>query len=276
MEKIRLVQNKINPLVLPVIFADKLGYFEKFGVLVDLTIAETFQFAQKSSFVAGDVDAMMGDLTFYFNYRQQGKDAVVTTDLTRTIQLLVKKDAPKKGLRIGVARKGLFPFFMAHDLKNILNQPEIVWVDNTYERMALLQNGKIDGLVAIEPFITDILKSQPDTEILWHSKNSNKNMVMWCFDRKFYDNNGETVANFHRALEAAAQDFNALSATEKCAQAIKVAHYTPQAAENLRHFTFEEQHNYAAKDFELLADFLWQTGEVNQKYLAADCLRKVF
>lgn len=276
MEKIRLVQNKINPLVLPVIFADKLGYFEKFHVPVDLTVTETFQFAQKSSFVAGDVDAMMGDLTFYFDYRQQGKDAFVTTDLTRTIQLLAKKGAPKEGLRVGVARKGLFPFFMAHDLKTVLKQPEIVWINNTYERIQMLQNGEIDALVAIEPFITDILKTQSDTEILWHSKNSDKNMVMWCFDRKFYDNNVETVANFHHALEAAAKNFNALSADDKVLQAIKIAQYTPEAAENLRHFTFEKQHNYATKDFELLADFLWQTGEVSQKYHTKDCLRKVF
>lgn len=276
MEKIRLVQNKINPLVLPVIFADKLGYFEKFNVPVDLTIAETFQFAKKSSFVAGDVDAMMGDLTFYFDYREQGKDAVVTTDLTRTIQLLAKKDAPKNGMRVGVARKGLFPFFMAYDLKNILTTPEIVWVDNTYERIKMLAAGEIDALVAIEPFITDILTSQTDTEILWHSKNSDKNMVMWCFDRKFYQQNPETVVNFHRALEAAAQDFNALSGDEKVAQAINVAQYTKEAAENIRHFTFEKQHNYSAQDFNLLADFLWQSGKISEKYQAANCLKAVF
>lgn len=276
MATIRLYQNRINPLVLPVILADKLGYFQKFEVPVALEIADNFEFGGKNRFLDNQVDAMMGDLTFFFDYLVSGKDAIVTSTLTRTIKLVGRQELESyENLKVGVARKGLFPFFMAHDLAKVLTNPEIVWIDNTYERIEALKNGEIDALVAIEPFIHDVLTQLP-TKLIWSSQDSDKNMVMWCFDKAFYQRNPQLVKRFHYALEAAMEDFNQLTADEKEAQAKKIANYTPEAAANMRHFHFEASHNYAEKDFNLLADFLYQEKKLPKKLNAKEYIAPIF
>ncbi|MHC5216009.1 ABC transporter substrate-binding protein [Enterococcus sp. LJL128] len=276
MTKIRLYQNKTNPLVLPIVLADRLGYFDRYQTVVDLELAESFQFHSNKSFVDNEVDGVMGDLTFFFDYLKQGKEAVVTSTLTRTIQLIGYPEALKKrGLRVGAARKGLFPFFMDYDLKEMLEDPEIVWIDNTYERINALENKEIDALVAIEPFITQIRKLLP-TAVFWDSAASDKTMVMWCFDKAFYQKNPLLVKNFHLALEAAAADFNQLSPDEKIRQCLEVADYSQEAAEEMVHFMFEPQKNYSVRDFELLANWLAEDGQLAESLKGKDYIAQIY
>ena len=276
MSIIRLYQNKVNPLVLPVILADRLGYFDRYQVPVELELSETFQFHSNKSFTGNNVDAVMGDLTFFFDYLNQGKEAIVTSTLTRTIKLIgYPEAAAKKGLRVGAASKGLFPFFLANDLKERFDSPEITWIDNTFERIEALRKKEIDALVAIEPFIYQTKQELP-VEILWDSKNSDKTMVMWCFDKAFYMENQELVRSYHLALEEAAADFNKLSPELKVKTCIEVAEYTTEAAREMANFQFEPQKNYAKRDFQLLADWLLAHDKLDKPVLAQDYIADVF
>ncbi|WP_321387476.1 ABC transporter substrate-binding protein [uncultured Enterococcus sp.] len=276
MTMIRLYQNKVNPLVLPVILADRLGYFDRYQVPVDLELSETFQFHSNKSFTGNNVDAVMGDLTFFFDYLSQGKEAIVTSTLTRTIKLVgYQNAAEKKGIRVGAATKGLFPFFLDNDLMGKFDTPKISWIDNTFDRIEALRKREIDALVAIEPFIYQTMKELP-VEVLWDSKQSDKTMVMWCFDKAFYLENQELVKNYHLALEAAAADFNQLSSEKKVRTCIEIAEYTEEAAHEMAHFLFEPQQNYSARDFQLLADWLSAHGKLNQPISAADYIADVF
>lgn len=276
MTTIRLYQNKVNPLVLPVILAERLGYFDRHQVPVDLELSETFQFHSNKSFTGNGVDAVMGDLTFFFDYLNQGKEAIVTSTLTRTIKLVGYPEAvSKKGIRVGAATKGLFQFFMDNDLKDKLIEPETSWIDNTFERIEALRKKEIDALVAIEPFVYQIMKELP-TEVLWDSKNSDKTMVMWCFDKVFYQENQVLVRNYHLALEEAAADFNRLSPEQKVKTCIEIAAYTEEAAQEMGHFSFEPQQNYSAKDFQLLADWLAAHGKLDMAVQAEDYIASIF
>ncbi|WP_086349305.1 hypothetical protein [Candidatus Enterococcus clewellii] len=276
MTTIRLYQNKVNPLVLPVILADRLGYFERRQVPVALELSETFQFHSNKSFVGNNVEAVMGDLTFFFDYLNQGKEAVVTSTLTRTIKLIgYPETARKKGVRVGAASKGLFPFFLEYDLKNRFDAPEIIWIDNTFERIEALRKNKIDALVAIEPFIHQTMQELP-VDVLWDSKDSDKTMVMWCFDKKFYLENQALVQNYHLALEEAAVDFNQLSPEEKMKTCIEVADYTAEAAQEMRNFLFEPQKNYSKRDFQLLADWLAAHEKLDKRVDAKGYIADIF
>ena len=137
MVKINLNLIKNNPLSLTAILADKQRIFKKHGIDMNLYLDEDFFFKGNVEFLEGRSDAMMGDTTFFFYMLEKGKKAVITSNLTRTINLVGKKEVKKdlEGIRVGVNRAGLFRLFLENDLKDIIKNPKIVWINNTYDRI---------------------------------------------------------------------------------------------------------------------------------------------
>lgn len=262
--KLHLVRK--NPLTIPVLMADKMGIFKKNNVDVNIKISEDFLFDGNKDFYEGNVDAMVGDLTFFFYMLEKGKKAVITSTLTRTIHVVGGRNFPKdlKGLKVGVARAGLFRLYLENDLKEMLQDAEIVWINNSYDRIKALENGEIDALVAIEPFVSDIVKN--GGEIIWSTKNSEKNLVMWAFDEEFYINNKILVKNFYKALEEVHTIFNEASEDEKINLCISYAGYDLESAKRLIEFEFEKQKNYSIDDFDLCQEWMLKEGEISKKY----------
>ena len=265
MKQIHFHYTKKNPLIIPALLASSRGFFKKRNLDVLLNLEEDFSFGSKSPFLEGISDAMIGDLTFFFYMLEQGKKAVLTSNLTRTIQLVGRKGLTSlDGLKVGVNRKGLFRLYMENDLKSLLPNPQIVWMNNTYERMAALEAGEIDALVAIEPFVTDL--TDKGHTILWSSRESDKNLVMWAFDEAFYEADPQRVADFHEALEEAAQLFNQLSSVEK----VRVCHeelgYAKEFAERMAQFTFEKQAAVTLEDFNLCMEWMYREKEISHLY----------
>lgn len=263
--KINLSLVRKNPLTIPVMIADKLELFKKHNVEVALNITEDFQFDGNQPFLEGKVDAMVGDLTFLFYLLEKGKNAVITSTLTRTINL-VGKNYPKdlKGLKVGVNRAGLFSLFLENDLKDILSDTKIIYINNSYERIKALNNGCIDALVAIEPFISDI--TDHGGEVIWNSRDSDSNFVMWAFDKDFYHTNKEVVRKFHLALEESATIFNELSSEEKVKLTQKCAGYSKAAAKKLFDFEFEKQSNYSLGDFNICQEWMFKEDLISRRY----------
>ncbi len=276
MNTIRLQQNRMNPLVLPVILAKELGIFDNYQVSVDLTLSDDFVFNGKKAFLENQVDAIMGDTTFYFYYQNEGKEAMITSTLTRTIQLVGVtnwQDLPE--LTVGINRTGLFRFFVDTYLNTLLPPTSYHFINNTYERMAALENGDIQALVAIEPFITQVL-SQENTEIIWHSNEIDACFVMWCFDKRFIERFPQTVKNFHLALEDAAHYFNSKTNQEKIsliAQHCKLDH---KKAKTYESFVFEPQQNYSVHDFNLCQNWMLNTLEITKKTTSDEGIFKTF
>lgn len=265
MKQINMYHTKKNPLIIPVCIAKVRGIFEKHGVEVNLELAEDFSFDGNKAFLQGTSDAMIGDLTFFFYMLEQGKKAVLTSNLTRTIHLVGRKGLTSlEGIKVGVNRKGLFRLYLENDLKDLLPNAQIVWLNNSYERMAALDAGEIDALVAIEPFVTD-LTDQGHT-IIWSTRDSDKNLVMWAFDEAFYNEYTESVQAFHGALEEAAQLFNALSPSEKVMLCHKELGYKEDFAKRMADFIFEAQAAVTLEDFNLCMEWMYREGEIEHCY----------
>ena len=266
MSTIKLSLIRKNPLTIPVLIADKWGLFKKYNVDVEIEILEDFKFQNNEDFCNGKVHAMVGDVTFFFYMLEREKKAVITSNLTRTISLVSGNNLPSnlEGITVGVNRTGLFRLFLENDLKNIVPNAKIEWINNTYDRMKALEEGKIDALVAIEPFVTDVVEK--GGQVIWSSRCSDKNMVMWAFDEEFYYNNKEEVKRFHIALEEAHSIFNNSSEEEKMKLAIDCAGYNEVMASRLREFTFEEQNNFRKEDFELCQEWMYRNKEITRLY----------
>lgn len=265
-----------NPLSIPAIIAKEFGIFKKYNIDINLKAPYDFNFGGKSPFLEGESDAMMGDLTFFFYMMEQGKRCIITSNLTRTISLVVSKkfNPNKSGLNFGVNRKGMFRLFLEEDLKDIIKDPNITWINNTYERMDALKKGEIDGLVAIEPFITDMTKE--GFKKIWSLRESRRNLVMWCFDEKYYTNNKETVKNFHKALEEAKKIFNTSTPEEKIEIGLKYGKYNISEAETLKDFEFEYGDNFSLEDFNFCNDWMYKNNEIKSKYDGEKLIAKIF
>lgn len=274
MSAINLSLIKKNPLTLQAIIAKKMGIFEKYGVEVNLNIQEDFNFGGKNPFLEGESHALMGDITFFFYMLKRGKKSVITSNLTRTISLLISKDAPKdlKGLRVGVNRAGMFKLFLENDLKDKLEDVEIVWINNTYDRIKALEEGKIDALVAIEPFIDELIDK--GHKKMWSLRESDKNLVMWCFEESFYKRNKESVKNFHKALEEAKRIFNESSKEEKINIATECAGYNLEAAKRLGYFSFEKCEAFREEDFNLCQEWMYREKDIDKLYDAKELIIK--
>lgn len=273
---IRLQQNRINPLVLPVILAKERGIFEKHDVDVMLELADDFIFQGKAAFLNGEVDAQMGDTTFFFYYLKDGKDAVITSTLTRTIQLAGYKNSKYlTDFRVGINRTGLFRFFAETYLYDVLPKTSYVYINNTYERMEKLKAHQIDGLVAIDPFISEVL-AIPDTEVIWHSNELDACYVMWCFDANFVKENPQDVKNFHLALEEAQSYFNHQTSEEKINLLTNYCHLPIEKAQAFAEFNYEEQRNYSELDFMLLQEWLFKSQEIVGKISPTKGIFKTF
>ena len=265
MKQINIYHTKKNPLIIPVLLADIRGLFRKRDIDVRLNLAEDFSFDGNKAFLEGTSDAMIGDLTFFFYMLEQGKKAVLTSNLTRTIHLVGRKGLTSlEGIKVGVNRKGLFRLYLENDLKTLLPNPQIVWINNSYERMAALEAGEIDALVAIEPFVTDL--TDKGHTIIWSSRESDKNLVMWAFDEAFYEAKPEVVAAFHGALEEAVQLFNELSPSEKVMVCHKELGYPEDFANRMAHFKFEGQAAVTLEDFNLCMEWMYREKEINHRY----------
>ncbi len=266
MNKINITLIKKNPLCIPTIIASKMGIFKKYNIDINLETPEDFNFDGKNPFLEGESHAMMGDITFFFYMLKKGKKAVVTSNLTRTISFLVSKHAPKdlKGLKVGVNRAGLFKLFLENDLKDKVEDVEIIWINNTYDRIKALDKGEIDALVAIEPFIGELVDR--GYEKVWSLRESDKNLVMWCFEESFYKENKEAVKNFHRALEEAKRIFNEASKEEKVRIAIDYAGYNLDAAKRLEDFTFEKGEAFREEDFNLCQEWMYREKDIDRLY----------
>lgn len=266
---------KRNPLTIQVLLAKKLALFTKYQVEVNLSITENFLFNGKNPFFDGESDAMVGDLTFFFYMLKRGKKAVITSDLTRTIHLVGGKKIPNdlSQLKIGANRAGLLRLFLENDLKEMIPHAEITWINNSFERLQALEDGKIDALVAIDPFITDVLKA--GGKILWSLSDSKHNFVMWAFDEAFYHANQEAVYNFYQALEETTKIFNAATPEEKI-QYARDCGYTEEFAQRFKTFHLEKQSPYCVDDFNICQEWMYRNGEIDQLYDPAKCIVNPF
>lgn len=275
MTNINLQLIKKNPLTLQVLLAQKLGLFTKHNITVNLSTTEDFPFNGNNPFFNGDSDAMVGDTTFFFYMLKRGKKAVITSDLTRTIHLVGGRCVPEdlSHLKIGANRTGLLRLFLENDLKEMISHAEIIWLNNSYERLQALENGDINALIAIDPFVTDVVEA--GGKILWSLKDSKHNFVMWAFDEDFYYANQETVAKFYEALEEATTIFNQASEQQKI-QYARDCNYAEDMAQRFKTFSFEKQSPYSVEDFNICQQWMYENGEIEQLYDASTCIVNPF
>lgn len=261
-----------NPLSISIILGKKLGLFRD----LNLSIIEDFKFIGENPYMEGKSDLMIGDITFFFYALERGKESVITSTLTRTIHLVIKDgvDLNEENLKIGVSRSGLFKLFLENDLKEKLNKPEIVWINNTFERIEALREGIIQGLIAINPFV-DIIEDEKIGKVKWSLRESDKDLVMYCFDKNYYEDNKEEVREFHFGIRMAGKIYNNMSLEEKKKFLREEMNYSKEYQQRFLRFTFEEEEDFKEKDFNLCKEWMFREKIIKKDYKYSEYVKSL-
>ncbi|MGL5648177.1 MAG: ABC transporter substrate-binding protein [Clostridium sp.] len=263
---------KSNPLSISFILGKKIGLLKD----VNLNIIDDFKFIGENPYINGESDLMIGDITFFFYALEKGIDSVITSNLTRTIHLVLGKgkNIKESGLKIGVNRTGMFRLFLEYGLKEHIPKNEIVWINNTFERIEKLKNGEIDGMIAINPFV-DKIEHENIGNISWSLRNTGENLVMYCFRRDYYERNTEKIKKFHKDIRKAGQIFNNMSLDEKKIFLKEDMKYEKEYELNFINFKFEEEKDFKKEDFEICMKWMFKNDEIKKEYKYKDYIKSL-
>ncbi len=239
-----------NPLSLEPIIACEFGIFASNGVQVE--------YGKVPSFPAFDmtrVDANVGDTTRIFERLRDGEDLIITSDLTRTMKLMLCDDyKQKKTLKILAASEqslGIYTeYFMA---KNNLKF-EYVIETNMQKRVEMIRRGEVDGACMIDPFLHEFIGK--GYSFVYEGKNHTNNYTCWAFHRQFDIENPGVIKKFHKSLNEASLVWNNLSKDEKLQFAKKYLVFASELDDYYKNLTFNEDREYKQED--LRACFEWK------------------
>ncbi len=259
MIKLRLLYK--NPLSLEPIIAQKEGFFKNNGVNVDVEIIGHFP-----SFDMSKVTANVGDVTRVFERISNGEDLVITSDLTRTMKLiLIDGYKEKKHLRILSSSDQSLGIYTEYFCKKNNISFEFVVEKNMLKRIELLKEKKVDGACMIDPFTIPFIGN--GYELVYEGKDHQDNYTCWAFKREYLSNNLEEVLNFHKSLNQASTFWNNLNKKEKVMYAHEVLEFDEVLDEYYSNLVFEQDQEYNQKALENCLKWkLKKTPELKKEY----------
>lgn len=249
MIKIGLLEK--NPLSIQPLLAEKLGLFDKYNIQVEITKIGHFP-----AFAMEHVTAQVGDTTRIFERLKQGEDLIITSDLTRTMKLILKKGVDKnKKLKILAAKEQSLGIYTEYYLHKNGYQFEFVTETSMLKRVEMIRNCEVDGACMIDPFLIEFIDN--GYELVYEGKNHQHNFTCWAFHREYLEKYGkENIIKFHRALNEAGQYYNQLTNQEKLKFVQENLDYQKNLKQFYENFRFELDHEYQYET--LLECYKWK------------------
>lgn len=227
-----------NPLSLEPLLAAKWGYFKANNVDVKIGYVPSFP-----AFDMTKVTANVGDTTRIFERLASGEELVITSDLTRTMKLILRDDYKQHGkLKLLAAEDqslGIYTEFYCNQ-HNI--EFEYLTERSFVKRREMIKSGEVDGACMIDPFLIDFIDN--GYFIAYEGKHHEHNYTCWAFHKEYYDNNPEAVINFHKSLNQVSTRWNDLSGDEKLALAEELLVVPTDLHDFYRELTFNQDKPY--------------------------------
>ena len=207
---------------LPMYVAQEEGFFEKYGVTVELIPAASPP--ERDQFVViGEADGMINEIsgTLYFNkdtvQAQIVRFARAATPDTHLFSILASPQSGittvegLKGKAIGISEGTIIEYLTDRMLAEEQFAPEQVnttSIPNLTDRMTLLNSGKLDAAMLPEP-LTSLAVQQGAVVVLDDSKYPEYSNSTITFRKDVIDSRPEDVRAFLAAIEDAVQAINA-------------------------------------------------------------------
>lgn len=239
-----------NPLSLVPLLAKKLGYFDNEVLEVEIGYVPSFP-----AFDMTKVTANVGDTTRIFERIKSGEDLIITSDLTRTMKLILCDDYLKKNkLKILASETQSLGIYTEQFFKEKGLEFEYVIETNMQKRIALIKSGQVDGACMIDPFLIEFIGN--GYFIAYEGKSDEHNYTCWAFHRRYHEQNPGNVIKFHKSMNKAIVTWNQYSKEEK----LKIAKEMLVVPEHLNDYyqTLEFIEDKAYKQIDLEKCYEWK------------------
>ncbi len=201
-----------NPLSLLPLIAKNNGYFKESNVEVEIGYVPSF-----FAFDMTKVTANVGDTTRIFERIASGEELVITSDLTRTMKLILcddyKERSKKRKLKIISSNDQSLGIYTEYFMQKHNIEFEYVHERNLVKRVELIKSGAVDGACMIDPFLIEFIGN--GYFLAYEGKDYPHNYTCWAFHRQYVDTNKDKVIAFHQAMNKAGEYWNKLQANEK-------------------------------------------------------------
>lgn len=235
---IRLQLLDKNPLSLEPILAKELGIFEKNGVEVSYEMVTSFP-----AFDMTKVDANVGDTTRIFERLTAGEDLIITSDLTRTMKLMLRDDYKQfDKLKILASEDQSLGIYTEYYTKLHGIEFEYVIERNMKKRVELITSGAVDGACMIDPFLIDFIGN--GFFLAYEGKEYPHNYTCWAFHRSFDNENPGQIKQFHKSLNEASDYWNNLTPEDKLKLAYKYLDVWPSLEDYYKSLEFNQDSEY--------------------------------
>lgn len=190
--------------ILPIIYAEENGIFEKYGIDVNVTIFKS-AVDRDTAFQTGELDGVATDMLSVIFLNDAGFDVKITTeDITNFKVISVVKD----GTSIGVSKNTVIEYVAERYIQNTEKSYEIIYVPAVPVRLELLNTKELDMAVLPEP-----LASVPaDAEVLDCSNEMELYPGVHAFNSSALQK--KDIASFYKAYNEAVDIINNSSVDE--------------------------------------------------------------
>ncbi len=227
-----------NPLSLEPIIAQKEGFFKKNKVEVKLDLIGHFP-----AFDMTKVTANVGDVTRIFERISSGEKLIITSDLTRTMKLiLIDGYENKKHLKILSSSDQSLGIYTEYFCKKKNISFEFIVQKDMLKRIEMLKNKEVDGACMIDPFTIPFINN--GYKLVYEGKDHVDNYTCWAFKKDYVDNNFLEVINFHKSLNEASIFWNNLSKDKKVQYAHDVLDFDDILDEYYSNLVFNQDKEY--------------------------------
>ncbi len=228
-----------NPLSLPPLIAMDKGFFNKNKVNVDIEPVVNLP-----GFHMDSVTANVGDTTRIFENINNGIDMIITSDLTRTMKLILCDDYKSKGkLKIISSPNQSLGIYTEQFMKKSGLDYELILETNLAKRVEILKSGKADGACMIDPFLIPFIGN--GFNVVYEGKSNEHNYTCWAFRKEYVNKNSQAVFDFHKSINEAGAYYNNLSCDEKVKYAKKLLNFDDELDEYYSNLQFEEDKQYS-------------------------------
>lgn len=286
-QKMKPLQIGLLPVedIMPLLVAEKNGYFEAEGVPVDLV---TFQSAaeQSNTMQAGSLNGMVTDIIVATMMKDAGLDLKITSltlgatpqegrfALLAAPQSGIHQPQDLKGKSIGISHNSIIEYVTDGLLKDSGVDPATVKKTSIPKiplRMEMLFSSQVDAITVPDPMVT--FAEFKGCKVIAQDTQRNLSQAVMIFDQETLDKQPQAVAAFYRAYAKAVQDLNDHPEQYKQLMVERVNIPAPIAEDYpLQHYPAPQLP--AEQDVNNVLQWMQQKQLLKQKFQYADLVQK--
>ena len=190
--------------ILPIIYAEENGIFEKYGLNVEVTIFKS-AVDRDTAFQAGELDGVATDMISVIFLNDAGFDVKITAEDITNFKIISVVD---DGKTIGVSKNTVIEYVADKYIEKNNKDYEIIYVPAVPVRLELLNTKELDMAVLPEP-----LASVPmDAKVMDYSNDMDLFPGVHAFNQDALDT--KDVEAFYKAYNEAVEIINSSSVDE--------------------------------------------------------------